>query len=663
MAKKTKDKSKELAPSMASQYDLGNDTGIKKSRLGGSKDEDLDLTSQIRNNLKYAISHKQTWKEEAEEDIAFAAGDQWDTEDLELLREQGRPALTFNNIKPIINLIAGNMIQNTARIQVYPEGGEDETFSRCMDKVIDHVDKMSNMEFQLSNFFQTGMRAGRAWVEFCIDYEQDPVFGQLKVPLLGPFKIFPDPNGESEYDLSECEFMFKVVKMSKGKLKQLYPEKEGAIDGIETDSIAELMGDHAVGTEGDADNYGIDRDQQGLGTYSVDPPDGQQGDMRQLHVVEYWRKKRVDKWFVYYLEDGSLERFDSEKDAMADVHKRGEDFVQEVDYVTKKRRIVEMHVAVQAGGVILEDGKSPFEPYYNGFPFFHFIPEWIPDADKVEWQHQSFVRSLKDPQREKNKARSQYLHILNTSANSGWIGDDDALSPEKREELTQFGSRPGIVIWKKKGSQLDRIQPVAPDLANQVREKAATDDFKEVSGVNADLLSVDAKASPSGRAIALRIRQAVTILQPAMRNFRYTKQLIGNFLFKIIPMMFDAAKIEKILGQRTMQVNQLDRASIQAYIQMVRDGKYNIDINEAGSAQTLRQETLEDLFELIRAGMPIPPDVVFEFMNMPNKNELITKIKEEQQRQQQAALAQEQAKQSAKQTGEGEALIPGTGAA
>ena len=653
-------------------------TGVPKEDSENDSLEHEKLSEEIDTNLRIAIRPKIQWNETAKEDIDFALGNQWTTEERSTLDSQGRPVLTFNKIKPMIQLVTGHLIQNQARIQAFPEGGEDETFTSVMDKILDHIEKVSHLNFKLSYQFASGCRAGRSWIEFFLDYDEDPIFGQLKIPNLGPFKVYMDPSGV-EYDLSDCQYGFKVVKLSKGRLKQLFPEKKDQIDDLEEDYMETIINESQQVDSGDESDYGNAKDIPRSGIVSETEDESLKGDLMMLTTVEYWKREYVDRWFVYFVADGSIEEFDTEDEAKSEVARRqkleheritkenvkeamvmdqvssqlsamkieppeapmpqlpGVESVK-IDYAMRKRRVRRMKIAVKAGGLILTSGAqdSPFEPYYHDYPWFQFIEEWAPDADKEELRVQGLVRSLKDPQKEVNKSRSQYLHILNSSANSGWIGDEEALTPQKWDELRQFGSTPGIQIRKTKpGAMLERIQPVEPSLANQVREKAATDDFKEVSGINADLLSVDAKSSPSGKAIALRIRQAVTILQPAFQNFRYTKYLVGQFLFKIIPSMFDAAKIEKILGQQFMDNNQLNRGLLQSYLTMIEDGKFNVQISEAGAPDTLRAETFEDLMNLVQAGMQMPPDVLFEFMNVPNKQEVIRKVTEYQQQQMQ----------------------------
>lgn len=648
------------------EIDLKGGSGIErevKSRTGS--DDDVDISTEIDTNVRIAVAHKASWNDTAKEDIEFCLGKQWTDEEKATLNEQKRPCMTFNKIKPIIQLVSGHLIQRQDRIQVSPEGGEDEVFSAVMDKALDHVDKLSNLSWKMNYQFSGGERAGRTWLEAYIDYDEDPIFGRLKFNYLGAFNVYMDPSAR-EYDNSDANYGFKIIKLPKARLKQLYPKKKKDIDEfLMEDTLHNVVFDTSTATEGDSNNYGADPNRSSVGINAVTSGEEPKGDLKMFTTVEYWKKDYVDKWFLYFSDDGSIAEFDSEDEAKEEVRLRSETFVNvavqekqaqqelavpdegyELKHVIRKRRVSRMRFVVKAGELILTNDlvDSPFEPYYHGFPFFQYIAEWYPESEDEEYRVQSLVRSLKDPQKEVNKARSQYLHILNTSANSGWIGDADALSDRKWAELRQFGSTPGITIQKKKGSELQRIHPVEPSLAQGVREKSATDDFKEVSGINADLLAVDTSSAPSGKAISLRIQQAITILQPSFNNFRFTKRLVGDFIFKIMPMMFDEVKLSKVLGKNFMETRQIDISHLSLFMNQIKDGKYDVSIDESSRPDTLREETFENLMQMVQAGMPFPPDVLMEFMSIPNKGEVIKKVKEYQQQQAQQQAAIEAAK-------------------
>jgi hypothetical protein len=188
-----------------------------------------------------------------------------------------------------------------------------------------------------------------------------------------------------------------------------------------------------------------------------------------------------------------------------------------------------------------------------------------------------------------------------------------------------MGSTPGVNIQKKVGSQLEKIQPTMPSQGHLAIFEIAAQDIKDISGINADALAMQDKTT-SGRAIALRIKQAITILSPMFRNYRYTKEMVGTAIFSMIPHIFDVPEIRKVIGQEFMQANQIDDGYLTAFLQQISDGKYDINITEADNSATLRQETFDMLMEMAKAGMPIPPDVMLEFSSMPNVKEVSEKI-------------------------------------
>ena len=609
-----------------------------------AKEEEDELQEEIDANFCLAEDAHREWIEEAKEDIEFKSGTQWTPEDKATLEDQGRPCLTFNKIRPVVKLLTGHFIQNSSRIQVSPEGGEDQRFAETADRAIQFIDEQSQLEFNLGYLFSGGETTGRAYLELYMDYEKDPIFGELRSLYHGkPGTIYVDPRCNT-YDINQsAQFVFKLVKKSKSELKELYPDKEKEIDDIYQDSENPSYG--TPGKEGDRNNYGIapGTNKTGINSYT---PDSDKPTLKQYHVKEYWRNKLVDRWFAYFIDTGDMVKFDTEEEMNAEIEKRHQAYIAGGGMpglwnpITKKRQRKEMWVAVRCGHQILANGKSPFEPHYTGYPFFQFIADWTPEAENEVDAIQGIVRGLKDPQREKNKSRSQFLHIINTAANSGWIGDNDALDINKRDELRSFGSTPGITIWKKPGSSLQRIEPVAAPMSQQVREKAASDDFKEVSGINSDLLAVDESSNPSGKAIALRIRQAITILEPDFRNFRYTKKLIGTCLMQIFPTIFDVAKLKKILGEQFMTANGVDDVYLKVFLVMIEDMKYNIKVAEHGDTKTSREETFEDLMGLMEKGIQIPFEIMAEYMTIPNKQEVIGKVVQYQQAQAQAAQAQ-----------------------
>lgn len=601
-------------------------------------DKEDDLKQELKARYSVASEHYEAWDAEAKEDYRFARGEQWTEEEKTKLKEQARPAMTFNRIRAIINLIAGYQRENAARIKVNPEGGEDRTFSEVMDRAIKHVDKVSHLTYKFGYWFDDGLYCGKGFLEALISYDNDPIRGELDFRLRSPYQIRVDPEC-SEYDLNKgARYCFKTVRLSREELKALYPDKKKLIDGFvqddddeEVNGVGSLEGAWKT-TDDDMGNRKA-RNKSRAGVRGKDIELEQDG---KFTVKEYWRTKMVEKFYVVDL-DGEPIRYDTEEEANKHPNKVGK---------VIPRKVKEMHVSAMVCGWILQDEKSPFEPFYSGFPFFRYIADWAPNAENEKQKVQGITRPLKDCQREKNKAKSQHLHILNTQANSGWVADEDAMTPGGFQDLEKMGSKPGLVIKKKRGSELREIQAKTANMGMIQREEKADYEFTQIIGVNPDLMGMQ-EGTASGKAIGLRIKQAVLALVRPFTNYRYSKEIVGNFILDMLPMLFDTKKMMKILGPDFLIKEAdpekfpggLNEGIIDAFLQMIKDNKYDVLVTEADQNSTIRYEIFQEMSELAGKGLPIPLTLLIDYMDLPNAEEVKQKIQEEQAMQQAMAMA------------------------
>lgn len=620
------------------------DMSIEQSLGNSVKDNDLKVEIEARYKLVSDFYNK--WEAEAKDDYSFALGDQWKEEDRQVLEEGMRPCLTFNRIRPIISLISGYQRENSARIKVNPEGGEDKVFSEVFDKVLVAIDKWSHLTYKLGYLFDDGLYCGKGWIEGMITYDADPIRGELKFKQLSPYQVKSDPEC-LDYDINEgAEYCFKTVRLTKENLKYLFPKKKKLIDKFIKDNDDPVENGAGTILEGDNDDYGNNPNKTTVVKVKdqlTDDPELEK-DMK-FTLKEYWYKKKVSRYYVIDKESGEPQEFEDKKEA--------DFFAEQQGMKVIDREVDEMWVASMVCGHILQNEKSPFEPHYSGFPFFRFMADWAPNADSEKLRVQGITRSLKDPQREKNKAKSQYLHILNTQANSGWVADDNALSQEGFKDLENLGSVPGIVIRKRAGTELREILPKGPNAGHIQREQAADEEFKQVSAINPDLMGFQ-EGTASGKAIALRVKQAILSLVRLFSNFRYTKESVGRFMLQMTPAVFDAKKIMKVVGQDYMQKvvdpikypEGLNEGHISAFLQMVKDNKYDVLVTESDHNSTVRFETFNQLMELANAKIPIPPDLIIDFMDLPNGEEIKNKMQQQQQAAMEAAQQQSQLEQA-----------------
>lgn len=626
------------------------------------------VAKEINANARRGLRKVELWNKQAHEDFAFALGEQWTEEERAVLAEEKRPCLTFNKIQPLLDLVSGYQRDNSSRIKVHPEGGEDQVFSKIADRILVAVDKWSKLEYKMNLMFDQGIYCGKDFLEMAVKYDTDPINGDLVFRNNGPFLIIVDPDSV-EYDMSDAGWLVKVSRLTKSRLKDLYPKKKTLIDGLKEDTD-DIFVNLDVLKEGDKDNYHLGREDEfeSEEDAALDDPD-RTGSAQLFTLKEQWKKKSVVRWFVYDIIEDVVEKFEQQHDAEAKKQeilgriKQQHDAAmamyqaavavnpaaantmpmpqqEEIEIQVFERTVDETYYAAACCGFTMEDEIiSPFAPSYTGFPIFRFMAKYMPAAKKEVLRVKGIVRDLKDPNREINKARSQFLHILNTAANSGWIGDKDALADDDDKKLLEtMGSKPGICIWKKPNSDLRKIEPSMPPTGQLSRGEIADQDIKEISGINPDALAIQDKTT-SGKAIALRIKQAVTILARIFSNFRYTKELIGTAIFNMIPNVFDAKKIAKVVGEEFMKSNQVDMGYLRAFLTRIKDGKFDVKVTEADNSTTVRIETFEQLMSMAEAGYPIPPDLLIEFSNMPDSAEVIKKINAYAQAQAQAQKA------------------------
>jgi len=616
---------------------------------------DGTLNREISQRFNYAYKYHKDWVETAKEDYAFTLGEQWSEDEKAALEDQKRPALVFNRIRPLINVVAGYHRENSSRLKVSPEGQEDKIFTEVFDRAFLFCDKVGKFTYKQGYQFDDGCACGKGWLEAVLGYDRDPIFGEIRWLHLKPWQIYVDPDSV-EYDINEdAGYVFKVCTYTKAKLIELFPKKEKAIKGFTVDNDTAVDNVSVLGEEDDYGNRPGGRSVEGTRIaepeFDMDMP---------LTVKEYWRKKMVVKYFI--VQDGEAIKFETREEAeryAASLQPKSSGAPQlpgmppvlqipDRNWKAPKvfdRKVPEMWVAIRVCGHILLDAKSPFEPYTTMYPFFRFIADWSPSAETEELKAMGVTRPLKDPQREKNKAKSQYLHILNTSAHSGWKGDENALSEPGWQELKKLGSSPGVVLRQTPGTKLEQIQPVMPAQGHLLREQSADEEFKQISNINPDLLGIADKTT-SGKAIGLRIRQAVTALVRIFHNYRYTKEVMGKFLVGIMPLLFSARKLGKVIGTQYMRINQLDEGKLAAYLQMIKDAKYDLVVAEADNTSSIRSEIFGQLIELAKtpAGQYLPPELLVDYMEIENSKEVKDAIAQTRQ----AAIAAQQAELAAK---------------
>jgi len=582
-----------------------------------AKRSETKIAEMMTQFYQDGLDHNRKWLERARENLRMVVGNQWASEDLSVLDSQGRPHLTINRILPIVMALSGTQRQNREDLVVFARrgGGEDE--AAVLTELAKHAADVSRADWQLSFMFTDGLVTGKGWVALDIDYQNDPLNGDLLIEKVSPFEILEDRE-TADYDLDRrCRFIIRTYLRDREELELLYPKRKRDLEVEQFRSyVPENEADPLRGDEGDT--YRLTE-----GRIEDEP----RLKRRKMLVRETWWKDWRRVTFLVDAATLEVRRVQPDKMELAKALRLRD---------PQRWRIVErvapvLMQTVTTGDVVLEHVEDPFHGCMR-YPFTRFTPYLFDD------NLFGVVDNLIDPQIETNKRRSQTLHLINTSANSGFIGDRDALTAAEWDDLADFGSAPGQVIRVKPGSRLERLQPIPIHQGLLELEQIAGDDMKQISGVNADLLGLDKTRAESGRAMMLRHRQGLVVNEPIFDNLRYSMVNFYTTLVDLIrqgsanerSFLYSDEEIAAIISERHLDV---DLAKLRSFA----FGRYGVKITQSDSHPLVKMMKFEALAELARAGVPINPRFLIEASGVPNSEEIIADLQAQQQAAQQAA--------------------------
>ena len=602
---------------------------------------------QVYDDLKIYLNFFTKIFKEIKKDTEYALGKQWNPDDVQKLYARGVKALTINKIKPMLKLITGIERQSRSDYKAFPEGTEDELISEVATRLLKNVAKQSRLKHKLSDQFKDASIGGVCYVEPYIDYTQDLVNGEMKFRKVEAKRVLFDPNCE-EYDLSDGKSLIKLtLGLNKDDLLMLFPDKK---------KIIESLGSGTIQTGEDEETLQL-RDYPDTNKMSDDDISGKS--VNTYDLIEYYYKCPYEVYYVVSRSQGVLLETENEQEALAFISAQQ---LPDASIVTKRTNEIRLKQVV--GKTEMTDERAWTYPNWKTYPIIPcFFERNNVDVSDPELTIQGLVRGLRDLQEEYNKRRTQELHHLNSSVNSGMFIPKDALDSTNKKNLQEFGSTPGVRIFydpaKTGGASPDswRVNPTPLSQGHAQLAVENAQDIKEASGVNSDLLANDSE-SQSGRAILLKQRQGLVMVQEALDNYQQTKEILGRLILSQLGEVYTIESALKVLGDGFIKENfrkpvfdalgdpQLDQdGSLQTDVdidmaklvinKVLTDsaiGKFDVTIGEGTFNETIMIANHMTLMEMAKSGIPIPPDVLVEesLLSQSQKEKIITAIEKSQ---------------------------------
>jgi hypothetical protein len=562
---------------------------------------------------------------------AYYQGDQWDFQDAAILDAEGRPALTINTILPTINTVLGEQSTRRADIQFKPRRGGEEEVAHTLNKLYMQIADNNKLDWVEQQVFSDGLiMDGRGYFDCRIDFS-DHVEGEIRITAKDPLDILIDPDAK-EYDPKTWNEIFETKWMTLDEIEEMYGKKK-ADDLLFIAENGNTFGRDSV--EYEETRYGdTDSADDYLGS-SNDPEDYR--NVRALRVIERQHRKitRIDCFVDPNTGDArpAPEAWNDRK-----IKKFAKDYGLSV--INKMQKKVRWTVTCDK--VVLHDDWSP----YNDFtivPYFAYFRRGRPFG---------MVRNLLSPQEQLNKISSQELHIVNTTANSGWMVETGSLVGMTADDLEEHGAETGLVIEYARGTNPPmKISPnTIPTGLDRIGQKAAAN-IQAISGINESMLGTDS-AEVSGIAIQAKQNRGAIMIQVPLDNLRKTRHYLAEKILNLVQTFYTEERVIQVTNdadplkpREPMVINEMTPEG--RIINDLTLGEYDVVVATAPARDSFDEVQFAEALNLRQVGVAIPDDAIIEYSHLAKKGELakrirmITGVEQSPEQQQQAAMMQQ----------------------
>ena len=541
----------------------------------------------------------------------FFAGIQWDKEDLALLRAQRRPALTINKIISTISNVMGEQIFNRTDIAFKPRNeGATSEIADVLTKVFMQISDNNQLSWVRSDVFADGIITSRGFFDVRLDFT-DSLRGEVRVEQLNPKNVLIDTDAD-EYDpdkwgdvivtrwmsLNDIEVMY-----GKGKAKELesrmghyYPHGFDSID-IARDRFGTAVAQYSYG--GGHDNNPLRRD---------------------IRVIErQWRKLDRVMHFVNVV-TGDMRVVPSEWED----EKIAQHLINNPDLTLTSKLIQRIRWTVVADSVVLHDEWSPYK-HFTVVPYFPYFRRG---------RTVGLVENLLGPQELLNKVSSQELHVVNTTANSGWKVKRNALTNMSIAELETRGAETGLVLELEDIDAVEKIQPnQIPSGLDRISYKAE-DHIKSISGVS-DYMQGFAREDVAAKSVTANKQSGQANLAKVMDNMNRTDFLLARNILDLVQEFYTEQRLLFITTDRmTNTTEQLMVNQPTAEGQILNDltiGEYAVVVTNQPERDTFEDTQFDQAVRLrTEAGVQIPDRFILQSSRLKDKAEIIKAMEGDQ---------------------------------
>lgn len=548
-----------------------------------------DFGKEVRERWDEGIKADRKNREEAMQDLEFAAGEQWDQRVRDFRERSDRPfplpCLTINQIPQFIGQVVGDRRANQTSIKVMPREDGDKEVAEIRSELIRSIEHQSKADRIYTQAFEQAVTCGIGNFRVDLDYAYEDVFERdlfirgIPNPLAVNWDpMAADPTGR------DAMWCMTADMMRLDDYRKEYPD--AALPSV------------------------FDADLRSSGWNEGD----------NVRVAEYWKLDMRRRTIAMMMDGSVIDVTDKDK---SEYHN---DLWRDPDGQPKIRETMCRYAVMQMTNG-QEEISDPFELKIPRVPIIRVMGRevWVGDK-RVRF---GLTRFARDPQRLKNYWRSTVAELLMGAPRANYIAQKSALKGREREW-------PNTLTYNDGAPEPREITTNnLPAIINEAQMCAQ--DMKDVTGLHDASLGMKGNET-SGIAIQRRQNEGDIATIGYHDNMNAAMQEAGEVLNALIPVVYDTPRTIRVIGEddavRLLRVNDPDfepsdlvRENID-----ISKGRYDVAITTGPTYATKRQEGADKLLELTGRNPAIAEragDLVVKTLDIPYGDEIAERLKPE----------------------------------
>lgn len=591
-----------MANAVAAPGAVADYPGAKKK--AAPKTDDADLHDQALKRFDAAWDFDRQNRDDALDDLKFAAGEQWPEDVLTERRADGRPCLTINRLPQFVRQVIGDIRQNKPTIKVRAVGGgASEEVADVLNGLIRNIESQSRADQAYTTGAENAAYCGMGHWRVTTEYSSNDGFEQdIRIRrIANPFAVLWDPLAQ-ELDKSDAKYCFVTDRISRTEFKAQFPKAQVVDFQQGLDETAEQ------GLER-ADWWGEDT----------------------VRIAEYWVVKTVKKR-LGMLADGrvvdieeAIREAGSEPPPGLFIRERTVDAPEVCQYLISGLEVLE-GPTIWAGRMI---------------PIVTVPGEEIHIGERVV--RRGIVRDAKDPQRVFNYMRSASVEIVALQPKAPFIATADQVAGHEDMWKNAGKKNLALLLYNPDPTAAtlapQRVQPPTASQGLLSETGLAAEDMKAVTGIYDASLGQRSNET-SGKAILARQREGDVGTFVYVDNLSTGIERTGRILVDLIPRIYDTERAVRILHEdgtdeavkinRTVREQAPEGGVIDKVLNDLTVGEYDVTVTVGPSYSTKRVEAADSMMAFVQAvpqAGAVVADLVARNMDWPGADKIAERLK------------------------------------